>query len=134
MVFRFRDTRGFSFIELLIAMGILSLGMLAAVSMHFGSARNNTKGNLFTQANMLAKAQLEDLKNREVVALATGGPYADPNNPVDAEGRPGGIFTRTWTIETLGESARRITVRVEWTRLGRQASVVVSSNTQGNGV
>lgn len=134
MALRFGDRRGFSFIELLIAMGILSLGMLAAVSMHFGSARNNTKGNLYTQANMLAKAQLENLKNQEVTALAVGGPYPDPNNPVDAEGRAGGIFTRTWTIENLGEGARRISVRVEWTRLGRQSSVVLTSNTQGNGV
>jgi prepilin-type N-terminal cleavage/methylation domain-containing protein len=58
-----KGSSGFSFIELLIAMAILSMGMLAAVSMHFGSARNNTKGNIYTQANMLAKTQLETLKN-----------------------------------------------------------------------
>jgi type IV pilus assembly protein PilV len=129
-----KSSKGFSFIELLIAMSILSLGMLAAVSMHFGSARNNTKGNIYTQANMLAKAQIENLKNQDVGLLAAGGPYQDPNNPVDPDGQPGGIYTRSWTIDNLGTGARRITVTVQWNRRGNPGSVVISSNTKGSGV
>ena len=125
---------GFSFIELMIAMAILAMGMLAAVSMHVGSSRNNTKGNIYTQANMLAKAQLETLKNQDVLNLAVGGPYTDPNNPVDAEGQPGGMYNRSWTIETLGTDARRLTVTEQWNRLGKTSSVVVASNTKGGGV
>jgi type IV pilus assembly protein PilV len=126
---------GFSFIEMMIAMAILAMGMLAAVSMHLGSTRNNTKGNIYTQANMLAKAQLETLKNRDILNLVAGGsPIQDPNNPVDADGRPGGIYTRSWTIETLGTDARRITVTVQWNRLGKPGNVMVSSNTKGGGV
>ncbi|HSW44330.1 MAG TPA: prepilin-type N-terminal cleavage/methylation domain-containing protein [Phycisphaerae bacterium] len=125
---------GFSFIELMIAMAILAMGMLAAVSMHVGSSRNNTKGNIYTQANMLAKAQLETLKSQDVLSLAVGGPYTDPNNPVDAEGQPGGMYNRSWTIETLGTDARRLTVTVQWNRLGKASSVVVASNTKGGGV
>ena len=127
-------TAGFSFIELMIAMAILAMGMLAAVSMHLGSTRNNAKGNIYTQANMLAKAQLETLKNQDVLNLAAGGPYQDPNNPVDADGLPGGIYTRSWTIDTLGTDARRVTVTVQWNRLGKPGSVVVTSNTKGGGV
>ncbi len=125
---------GFSFIELMIAMAILAMGMLAAVSMHLGSTRNNTKGNIYTQANMLAKSQLETLKNQDVLLLSAGGPYQDPNNPVDADGRPGGIYSRSWTIDTLGTDARRITVTVQWSRQGRPGRVTVSSNTKGGGV
>ena len=129
-----RGSSGFSFIELLIAMGILSMGMLAAVSMHFGSARNNTKGNIYTQANMLAKTQLENLKNQDVDLLVPGGPVQDPNNPVNAEGQPGGIYNRSWTIDNLGAEARRITVTVQWNRGGKAGSVVLSSNSKGSGV
>jgi type IV pilus assembly protein PilV len=136
--FSVHNTRGFTFIELLIAMSILSLGMLAAVSMHFGSARNNAKGNIYTQANMLAKTQLENLKNRDVDALAVVDDqlttYQDPNNPIDANGQPGGIYTRSWTIDNLGAGARRITVTVQWNRRGHPGSVMLSSNTRGNGV
>jgi type IV pilus assembly protein PilV len=130
-----KDPRGFSFIELLIGMAILALGMLAAVSMQFGSTRNNTKGNIYTQANMLAKAQLENLKNRDIDALvAGGGTIQDPNNPIDADGQPGGIYSRSWTIETLGAGARRISVTVQWNRRGQPGRVVLSSNTKGGGV
>jgi len=133
-VFNLKNAKGFSFIELLIAMAILAMGMMAAVSMHFGSTRNNTKGNIYTQANMLAKAQLENLKNQDVDLLMAGGPYQDPNNPVNASGQAGGIYTRSWTIDTLGTGARRITVTVQWNRRGAPGSVVISSNTTGSGV
>jgi type IV pilus assembly protein PilV len=125
---------GFSLIELMIAMVILAMGMLAVVSMHFGSARNNTNGNIYTQANMLAQAQLEILKNQAVDNLVAGGPYQDPGNPVDADGQPGGIYRRSWTVDPLGTGARRLTVSVEWQRLGRAYRVDVSSNTRGGGV
>lgn len=124
---------GFTFIELLIAMAILAIGMMAAVSMQFSSTRNNTNGNIVTQASMLAKTQLETLKNQDVTNLAAGT-YTDPNNPVDPDGQNGGIYTRSWTIANLGTGAREITVRVQWTRLGRPGAVELSSNTQGGGV
>jgi hypothetical protein len=112
--------------------------MLAAVSMQLGSARNNAKGNTYTQANMLAKTQLENLKSREVDELMVVDEqlttYQDPNNPIDADGQPGGIYVRSWTIDTLGDGARRITVSVQWNRWGKPCSVVLSSNTRGGGV
>ncbi|MGE5255049.1 MAG: hypothetical protein ACM3KE_00150 [Hyphomicrobiales bacterium] len=83
---------------------------------------------------MLAKAQLENLKNQDVDLLAAGGPYQDPNNPVNANGQPGGIYNRSWTIDNLGTGARRITVTVQWNRRGAPGSVVISSNTKGSGV
>ena len=129
---------GFTLIELMIAMAILGMGMVAAVSMHFGTARNNTNSNIITQANMLAKTQLETLKSLNITALGPGGPFpnADLNLiPLIApDGQNGGIFRRYWTIENLGTDARRITVTVEWGRFGSQRQVVLSSNTKGNGV
>ncbi len=124
---------GFTFVELLIAMAILAIGMMAAVSMQFSSTRNNTNGNILTQASMLAKTQLETLKNQDILNLVAGT-YPDPNNPVDPDGQNGGIYTRSWTIANLGTGAREITVRVQWNRLGRPGAVEISSNTQGGGV
>ncbi len=128
------DTSGLTLIEVMIAMAILAMGMLATVSMHYGTARNNTSGNIYTQASMLAQAQLEILKNQDVDSLLAGGPYLDPGNPVDADGRPGGIYQRSWTIDPLGVGARRITVSVQWQRLGRSYRIDVSTNTKGNGI
>ena len=129
---------GFTLIELVIAMAILGMGMLAAVSMHFGTARNNTNGNIITQANMLAKTQLETLKNQNITTLGQGGPFPNADLSsiplINPDGQNGGIFRRYWTIQNLGTDARRITVTVEWGRFGRQRQVVISSNTKGNGV
>jgi prepilin-type N-terminal cleavage/methylation domain-containing protein len=129
---------GFTLIELVVAMAILGMGMMAAVSMHFGTARNNTNGNIITQANMLAKTQLETLKNQNITALGQGGPFpsADLSSIplINPDGQNGGIFRRYWTIENLGTDARRITVTVEWGRFGSQRQVVISSNTKGSGV
>ena len=125
---------GFSIIELLIAISVMALGMLAAASMQYSAVRNNTTGNTSTQATLLAKATLEMLKNQEIDSAALSvGDYVDPS-PVDASGNPGGIYNRTWRIDPLGASSRRIMVTVEWTKFGRARRVIVRSNTMGGGV
>jgi type IV pilus assembly protein PilV len=129
-----RSQNGFSLIELLIAMSILAIGMLAAASMQYSAVRNNTSGNVGTQATMLAEAQLEMLKNQEIDSAALApGDYSDPT-PIDENGNPGGIYNRSWRIDPLGTSARRIAVTVQWNKFGGLRSVVVSSNTKGSGV
>jgi general secretion pathway protein I len=127
----FQDNqKGFSLVELLIALAILALAMLAAASMQFGSIRNNASGNMVTQANMLAKSKMEELKNTvDLTDLENGG-----DTGIDAAGQAGGIYNRSWTIESLGTTARRITVTVQWTKGSRTHTIRISSNTRGNGV
>jgi len=126
--------KGFSLIELLIAMSVLAFGMLAAASMQYSAVRNNTNGNVSTQAAMLANAQLEMLKNQDIDSAALApGDYSDPT-PIDENGNSGGIYNRSWRIDPLGTSARRLRVTVQWTKFGGPRSVEVRSNTKGSGV
>ena len=128
------ETKGFSLIELLIALSVLAIGMLAAASMQNSAVRNNTQGNVSTQASMLAKAQIEMLKNQDIDSTVLDpGDYNDPS-PIDENGNPGGIYNRSWRIDPLGATARRIRVTVEWNRFGESRSVVMRSNTKGSGV
>ena len=128
------NNNGFSLIELLIAMSVMAIGMLAAASMQYSAVRNNTTGNTSTQATMLAKSTLEMLKNQDIdsAALAVGD-YVD-STPVDGNGNPGGIYNRNWRIDPLGTASRRISVTVEWTKFGSTRRVMVRTNTMGNGV
>ena len=124
------NQQGFSIIEILIAMAILALAMLAAATMQLGSIRNNASGNIVTQASMLAKAQIEVLKNTpEIDDIIDGDEFN-----IDADGQPGGIYNRSWRVVNRGATARRITVTVEWTKRGQSRTITISSNTRGNGV
>ena len=123
---------GFTLIEVLIAIAVFSIGILAVASMQLWNTKNNTSGNIMTQATMLARAQIEQLKNVADVTTLTNG--ADPNL-IDENGNPGGIFSRAWTVTNPlgGNTSRRIQVTVNWNRRGQNRSVVLTTITRGNG-
>ena len=130
---------GFTLIEVLIAMAIFSIGILAVASLQLVNTKNNTTANIMTQATMLARAQIEQLKNENITTSAdlTIGNHNDPNNPIDENGAAGGIYTRTWTVSSLPSppfnAARKVEVAVNWNRLGQNRSVVLTTITRGNG-
>lgn len=128
-----KDIKGFTILELLIAMSILAVGILGTTKMQWWTVRNNTTGNVITQANMLAQTQVETLKNQDISTLVPGT-YYDSNNPVKEDGKAGGIYNRSWTIANYSAFSRQITVKIGWTRLGGARSVVLTSLTRGNGI
>jgi type IV pilus modification protein PilV len=114
--------RGFSLIEVLIAMAIFSIGVLAVGSMQLSTTKNNTTGNITTQATMLARQKIEELKTLSRSELDT----ADGNDTV-------GIYTRAWGTDTIAGSstAYKLSVTVSWTRRGETRSVVLESISRG---
>ena len=120
-------------IEALVAIAIFAIGFLAVATLVFSATRNNTNGNLLTQANMLARQQMEQLKNTPDITTLPAGTFSD--GPLDGNGNPGGIYTRTWEIrDALGfDTSREIEVTVNWSWRGRDRSVVLTTLTKGNG-
>jgi len=130
-----KNPKAYMMVEALIAIAIFSVGFLAVAMLVVSVTQNNTRGNILTQANMLAKAKLEMLKSEDIESDALKvGDYADPS-PIDAYGNEGGIYTRTWTIQDeLGyNTSREIKVTVNWKRRGQNRSVVLTTLTKGNG-
>ena len=121
--------------EALIAIAIFAIGFLAVATMVFSATRNNTTGNILTQANMLARQRMEQLKNTPDITTLPAVLTINEEIGIDANGDPGGIYTRTTTIEdTLGtNTTRAIGVTVSWSRLGQNRSVVLNTITKGNG-
>jgi len=119
----FKMDSGFTLIEVLIAMAIFSIGILAVGSMQLWNIKNNTTGNITTEATMLARQKIEELKTVQDVTTLTDG-----NETV-------GIYSRGWTIATPlgGSTSRQITVTVSWNRRGQNRRVVLESITRGNG-
>ncbi len=125
--------KGLTLLEVLIAMAVFVIGILAVASMQISSVRNNTTGNITTQATQLARAKMEELKNvSDVTTLASD---TDPNNPLDEDGNAGGIFNRSWTVTNPlgGNISRQIVVTVGWNRRGQNRSVNLTTITRGNG-
>ncbi len=130
-----KDKRGFSLLEVLIAICLLSIGILGLVTLQSRSIRGNDLGNRTTQAVALAQDQVEQL-----ITSASGGnfplsipnpnPFPDANNPIDETGTggSGGIFTRAWEIEDPGPvpNSQNIIVRVGWTDIVGQHNVTVN--------
>jgi Tfp pilus assembly protein PilV len=121
-------------LEILMAVAIFSIGFLAVGTLIISTTRNNTTGNIITQATMLAAEKLQDLKDTADIPTLAAGTYADAH-PIDDQGKAGGIYTRSWTIAPLAahDTARHIQVRVSWNRLGLQRAVVLTTITRGNG-
>lgn len=115
-----KNKRGFTLLEAVMAMAIFSIGILAVGSMQLWNTKNNTTGNFTTQATMLARQKVEELKVvSDIDDLASG------NDTI-------GIFRRRWVPGDITDTLSRITVTVEWTRQGKDHSVEIESITRGN--
>jgi type IV pilus modification protein PilV len=135
---RSHGEEGLTIIEVLIALVILSVGVLAVAKLQTLTVSNTTKANVITQATMLAQTRMDTLKNFEDLIqldLENGNVETD----IDEFGNPGGIFTRTTSVSTMPAPvsglARRIQVTVTWQSLWPgHRQVILSSVTQGNGI
>lgn len=123
-----RNNNGYMLIESLIAIAIFSIGFLAVATLVLSSTWNNTNGNILTQANMLAREKIEELKSKTDLTELDTPPVAP--EPI------GGIFTRSWTANDSLKSgtSREIEVTVSWSRKGKNHNVVLKTMTKGSGI
>jgi len=130
---------GFTILEVLIAISIFAIGLLAVAALQITAFQGNRVGDELTKATMLAQMQVEALKGADFSsATLVPGNYVDANNPIDETGANGGRFTRTWTIANNTAFSRLVTVTVGWTTMGvggggGNRSVVMSTLTRGGG-
>lgn len=115
------DKRGFTLLEVLIAIFILALGLLAVATMQISAVRGNRLGNEVTRATYLAQDKLEELKNSTDIASEPDG--SDQQ----------GIFNRIWVITPNTTYSRIVTVRVDWTVGGASHELVLTTITRGDG-
>ena len=103
------DNKGFSLLELLIALTILAVGLLAMAGLQATAIKGNSHGNAMSQAINLAEDRIEEIRNMDYSTIS----YApNPNVETDLKG----YFTRETFVEidTPLPDLKRITVTVSW--------------------
>ena len=120
-----KNQNGFTLIEVLIALSILSIGLLALLGLQVAVVRGNAGSRNLTSAVMLAEAKNEELKENGFGKNTTG-----TETNIDGTGQAGGIFTRSWTITSnYGGSSNmeQTTVTTTWSDQVRSHSISIDT-------
>jgi type IV pilus assembly protein PilV len=104
-----KSQRGFTIVEVLVALSIMSLGMIGILALQKAATSASGYSRRATEAAVLAEDRLEELRTLPITSVTDG------SDTVDAAGTAtdDGLFDRTWTLVTAGTTAT-ITVRVAW--------------------
>lgn len=108
-------SEGFTLLEVLIAIVVLSVALLALAGLQIISIRGNSFGNHMTEAITLAKDSMEEMKNAEWKRIQGGS-----DDPVGATGI---TYHRVCTVTEL-DNIKTVTVRVSWDKGNHQATLV----------
>ena len=116
--------KGFTLLEVIVAISILTFGLLAVASMQMTAIRGNYNASNITEATTVAQDRLEDLM---------GLPYSDPlMNPGNGLSDPTPPSPPGYTIsyDVLDNNpimnTRLITVTVQWQDKGVQKQAVLT--------
>lgn len=93
-----RDRQGFTLLEVLIAMFILTVAILALVSVTVTVIKGNASNKMVTTATTLAKDQLETIKNTTLTSDAGFGSIASTSWAA-VSGFP--QYERRWTVTPM---------------------------------
>jgi len=117
---------GFTLLEVLIAISILTVGLLGVAQMQIMGIKGNYFSGNTTAALTLAEEKMEDLLGKSYTdAELTNGNHPDANNPIDETGQAGGIYSRMWIVtdNTPITDTKEVTVSVSWDNLSHQVSL-----------
>jgi type IV pilus assembly protein PilV len=116
-----RREAGFTLLEVLFAMVIMGVGILAIGLAQISSIKVSSKSRSLSQAMYLAQEQLDlfmVMPGSDPTFAAPVTDEPDPDGPIDVNPNDADqtTFTRTWTIEpgTPSVGMARITVNITW--------------------
>lgn len=120
-----RDQRGSSLAELMVALVVLSVGLLAVAQLFPAGSRGQVKDRMLTVGNYYAQEKIEQFVNV---------PWSDPvltvgRHPAGTATESLGQWQRFYTVETLAaplDNLKRVTVTVTWTFQGARSVAAVT--------
>jgi len=126
----FLKSDGFSLIEILIAIVILSISLLALAGLMATTSRNTSFGGHVTEAATFAQDRLEQLRVTTWANVVTG---TDPTPPGPPRGSTGIVYTRSWTVvSNANDTLKTITITISWTDQAAHSFSLISAISNPN--
>ena len=116
MRIRMKGQKGFTLLEVLISIIILSVALLALAGLQIISIRGNSFGGTMTEAITLARDRIEDFKRGDWDNVAAGS---------DTQIVRGINYARNWAVQITGQT-KEVTVTVSWDNGNHQVSLATS--------
>lgn len=119
------NNKGFTYIELAIAMAIIAFIVLA-FSQLFMSTTVSVKSMEFqTLAYNYAGDKMEEIRNETFAAI--GDPWYPTIWETESQVQSGTAFTRNVRVDRLEDSLIRVDIEVIWTEGGESKNIQISS-------
>ena len=126
------NKKGFTLIELMVAVVILMISMTAILHSIIQYQRINLENTMRNESMRIVEAQLEQLRSQQFAQLVPGGPYTPGSQPVRTIRNVSVAYTVNWTIESISSNSVAIRVNVTWPYRGithrHNASTIISSD------
>ena len=118
MRIRIKGQKGFTLLEVLISIIILSVALLALAGLQIISIQGNSFGGTMTEAITLARDKIEDFKRDDWDNVAIG-------NYQDDQVVRGISYTRDWVVQMVGQT-KEVTVTISWDNGNHQVSLATT--------
>jgi len=108
-ILKISGKEGFTLIEVMIAILILAVGMMAMALLQVTAIRGGSFANQMTQASILGQDKIEVLKNTDYGSISSNSDTVTGGNGV--------TYTRTWTVtnDSPYSGSKTINLTVTWT-------------------
>ncbi|MBN1626080.1 MAG: prepilin-type N-terminal cleavage/methylation domain-containing protein [Deltaproteobacteria bacterium] len=120
---KIKANQGFTLLEVIFAVSILTVGILAVAAMQASSIRGNAFAWGTSEATNIAMAQIENLMD-----LPYNDDLLEDLDEVSHSGGSVGNYDISWTVEddAIIDQTKTVDVTVAWTDHGASRNVVMS--------
>jgi len=124
MMIQLSKDKGFTIIEVMIALVVLSFGLLALGKLTASTISGNHFAAQLSAATTLAQDKLEDVKQGSYASIAS-----ETETGVDEQANSGGIFDRVTQVsdDQPASGMKTVTVTVSWDWNGSSHDVVLKT-------